>query len=133
MSTELNRTLTQLGLSNAPVAIAFLPTAPPGLPHIDRAEAAGCGYWKRASEGHAFFTTSADHSNCPVGAFTHGAELTPEKSQELQQLVGTMIELKYLKSEEIPQIPHRTAPLQVAAYAPLASAAFKDDRFRASI
>ena len=42
-------------------------------------------------------------------------------------MVGTMIELKYLKSEEVPAIPHRTAPLQVAAYAPLAQATFAPD------
>lgn len=38
-----------------------------------------------------------------------------------------MVELKYLKSDEVPQIPHRTNPLQIAAYAPLASATFAPD------
>jgi uncharacterized protein (DUF169 family) len=119
--------LSELDLAHAPVAIAFLSSAPAGLNRIDRAEAAGCSYWKRAAEGHAFYTTSADHANCPVGAFTHGAELTAEQGRQLNQLVETMVELKYLKSEEIPQIPHRTTPLQVAAYAPLAQAAFVPD------
>jgi uncharacterized protein (DUF169 family) len=119
--------LSRLGLAHAPVALAFLPAAPAGLPRIDRAGAAGCGYWKQASDGRAFYTTADDHGNCPVGAFTHGVELSPEKAAELQSLVGTMIELKYLKSEEIPQIPHRTSPMAFAAYAPLASATFDAD------
>jgi uncharacterized protein (DUF169 family) len=127
LAPELAVPLADLELANAPVAVAFLSEPPRGLDRIDRSEAAGCSYWKRASEGHAFYTTSADHENCPVGAFTHGAELTAERSAELQSLVGTMIELKYLKAEEISAIPHRAEPLMVAAYAPLASASFAPD------
>ena len=44
-----------------------------------------------AAEGQAFYTTAADHTNCPIGAFTHGVELSPAKAQELQGLIGTMI------------------------------------------
>jgi hypothetical protein len=59
-----------------------------------------------------------------VGAFTHGVAVSAEQAQELQSLVGTMIELKYLRSEEVPQIPHRSEAMQFAAYAPLGAAAF---------
>jgi uncharacterized protein (DUF169 family) len=38
-----------------------------------------------------------------------------------------MVELKYLKSEEVPHIPHRGEALQVAAYAPLSRATFEPD------
>ena len=119
--------LASLGIRNVPVAIAFLDNPPDGLDHVSRTEAAGCGYWKQASEGRSFYTTADDHSNCPVGAFTHGVSLSPEKAQELQSLVGTMIELKYLKSDEVPLIPHRTAPMKIAAYAPLGEATFPPD------
>jgi uncharacterized protein (DUF169 family) len=112
---------------HAPVAVAFLDEPPAGMPRISQAEAAGCAYWKRASDGQAFYTTAEDHMNCPVGAFTHGVTLTPEKATELEALVGTMIELKYLASDEVPQIPRRTAPMAVAAYAPLAAALFQPD------
>lgn len=120
-------TLSKLDLSHSPVALAFLETPPAGLPKISKAQPAGCSYWKEASEGRAFYTTADDHQNCPVGAFTHGVALSEEKSAELQALVGTMIELKYLKSDEIPLIPHRSAPMKVAAYAPLANAGFSPD------
>ena len=97
------------------------------MSRINGAAAAGCGYWRRASEGEAFYTTPEDHENCPVGAFTHGAELTAQQGQALQGLVGTMIELKYLRAEEVGGIPHRDTPMQVVAYAPLAAASFEPD------
>jgi uncharacterized protein (DUF169 family) len=114
-------------LARSPVAVAFLPEAPAGLPHIGRALPAGCGYWKHASEGHAFYTTPADHENCAIGAFTHGVALSPEKAAELESLVGTMIQLRYLRSDEVAGIPHRGTPMQVVAYAPVAQASFEPD------
>jgi uncharacterized protein (DUF169 family) len=85
---------------------------------------AGCSYWKHASEGNAFYTTPEDHENCAVGAFTHGVTLSPAKATELEGLIGTMVQLQYLRSEEVPGIPHRRSPMQIAAYAPLAQAPF---------
>jgi uncharacterized protein (DUF169 family) len=123
----LLKSLADVHLAGAPVAMAFLSAPPPGVERIAHAEPAGCGYWKRASEGGVFYTTADDHTNCPVGAFTHGVELAPAKAQELQGLIGTMIELKYLKSDEIPAIPHRTTPFKYAAYAPLHQATFEPD------
>src|SRR4051812_40135152 len=127
VAAETLAPIEKLKLIHAPVAVAFLPTPPEGLARIGSAEAAGCAYWKRAGEGEAFYTTGEDHMNCPVGAFTHGVALPPDKGTELQSLIGTMIELKYLASDEVPKIPHRTAPFTIAAYAPLASAAFAPD------
>jgi uncharacterized protein (DUF169 family) len=127
IDTQLLQTLSTVGFANAPVAMAFLSEPPAGLERIGRADAAGCGYWKQASDGRAFYTTPDDHGNCPIGAFTHGVELSPAKGQELQSLIGTMIELKYLASDEVPAIPHRSTTMQVAAYAPLAQATFPPD------
>jgi uncharacterized protein (DUF169 family) len=107
--------------------MAFLAAPPAGLPRVGAPAAAGCGYWKQASDGEAFYTTADDHGNCPVGAFTHGVTLSPERAAELQGLVGTMIELQYLKSSEVPNIPHRTDPMKIAAYSPLGEASFTPD------
>jgi uncharacterized protein (DUF169 family) len=107
--------------------MAFIAEAPAGLPKVSRAEAAGCGYWKLASEGRSFYTTPADHGNCPIGAFTHGVELSGDQRKELNGLVGTMIQLKYLKSNEVQSIPHRVDPMRVAVYAPLERASFAPD------
>lgn len=127
MPSSRKSPLSRLNLRSPPVAVGFLAAPPPGLARVERAAAAGCAYWRHAADGHAFYTTADDHQGCPVGAFTHGVELSPEQAAELQSLVGTMIQLRYLKSEEVPQIPHRPAPLQVAAYAPLDQASFTPD------
>jgi uncharacterized protein (DUF169 family) len=119
--------LSSIGFKKSPVAVAFLDTPPAGLSKLDRPQPAGCGFWKEAAEGRSFYTSADDHANCPVGAFTHGAELSADKSAELQGLIGTMIELKYLDPAEISRLPHRTSPLKIAAYAPVSTAAFAPD------
>lgn len=125
--SELLKSVSRLGLGHPPVALAFLAEAPAGIRRIDRPLPAGCSYWKRASEGHVFFTTPEDHENCAVGAFTHGVTLSPAKARELEGLIGTMVQLHYLKSEEVAGIPHRASAMQVAAYAPLGQATFDPD------
>ena len=90
------------------------------MPHVSAGEPAGCGYWRRAAAGEVFFTVADDHKGCPVGAHTHNVTLSPSEQQELMGLVQTMVGLSYLKMEEVPQIPTRRTPLQVAVYAPLA-------------
>ena len=127
MTSSQTQTLARISLTRQPVAVAFLSAPPPGLERVDGPAPASCSYWKRASEGGAFYTTADDHQNCPVGAFTHGVELPPAKAAELESLVGTMIQLQYLRSEEIPLLPHRRQPMQVAAYAPLDRATFDAD------
>jgi uncharacterized protein (DUF169 family) len=108
-----------LGLTSTPVAITFVDTAPPGVARVSAAEPAGCGYWRRAAAGEIFFTVADDHKRCPVGAHTHNVTLSAGEQQELMGLVKTMVGLSYLKMEEVPQIPTRKTPLQVAVYAPL--------------
>lgn len=110
---------TLLGLATKPVAITFLDSAPAGVPHVGRAEAAGCGYWRRAAEGHAFYTEAADHLNCAVGAHTHNVPMPAANQKELEGVIGTMVDLGYVTMAEIPQIPQRKTPLRYAVYAPL--------------
>ena len=113
-----------LGLESRPVAVAFSDAPPAGLPRIDAPAVSGCSYWKLAAEGRAFYTEAEDHFGCPVGAHTHNVPLTAAKQQELQGLVGTMVQLEYIRMEEIPQIPQRRSPMRVASYAPLDAAPF---------
>ncbi|HUQ71671.1 MAG TPA: DUF169 domain-containing protein, partial [Planctomycetaceae bacterium] len=84
---ELLKAISRLNLDRPPVAVGFLAAPPAGLPHVDRPQPAGCGYWKYASDGHGFYTTPQDHENCTVGAFTHGVSLSPEKGKELESLI----------------------------------------------
>jgi len=108
-----------LNLTTPPVAITFVDTAPAGVPHVAAVEPASCGYWRRAAAGEVFYTVADDHKSCPVGAHTHNVPLSPAEKEGLMALVQTMVGLEYLKMEEVPQIPTRKTPLQVAVYAPL--------------
>jgi len=53
LATELSRLLD---LRTPPVAIAFRDSAPDGMSRVERAEPAGCGYWRLAAEGRSFYT-----------------------------------------------------------------------------
>ena len=118
---SLSTTIAEcLQLQSTPIAVAFRQAAPEGVAHIPVAAQAGCSYWRIAAEGNTFYTEAADHYNCPIGAYTHGVALPPERAGELQALVKTMVGLEYIKMEEVPAIPHRTKTFGVAVYAPLA-------------
>lgn len=110
-----------LRLELPPVAIAFRDKAPDGVSRIPSPAPAGCGYWKLAAEGKIFYTEAADHYTCPVGAHTHGIELPAAVAQELQGLIHTMVQMQYIRLDEIPSIPHRREPFRVAVYAPLSA------------
>jgi uncharacterized protein (DUF169 family) len=116
-----------LSLTSPPVAIAFVDAAPAGVAHVSEIEPAGCGYWRRAAAGEVFYTTADDHKGCPVGAHTHNVPLSPAEEADLMGLIGTMVDLQYLKMEEVPQIPRRESPLRVAVYAPLNATAISPD------
>lgn len=116
-----------LGLPAPPIALAFRQQAPEGLARADRAAASGCSYWQLAADGRAFYTEAADHYNCPIGAYTHNVALPAAQQQEFEGLIGTMLDLQYLRQEELPQIPRRNEPFQVALYGPLATAPFDAD------
>ncbi len=109
-----------LGLSSAPVAISFVDAPPAGVPRVSAREAAGCGYWRRAAQGETFYTVADDHKGCPIGAHTHNVPLSAGEQEELSGLVQLMVGMSYLKPDEVPRIPTRKTPLQVAVYAPLA-------------
>jgi uncharacterized protein (DUF169 family) len=116
-----------LWLDAAPVAIAFVDTAPAGVQRVGRAEPARCGYWRRAAAGEVFFTIADDHKQCQVGAHTHNVPLTAAEQNELMGLVKDMVDLSYLRMEEVPRIPRRAAAFQVAVYSPLACAPLPPD------
>lgn len=111
---------SRLQLTSEPVAISFVNEPPSDIPRIDRSAAAACSYWRLAAE-KSFYTTAADEDGCPVGAVTHGVPLSAGKSEELNTVVGTMLSLKYLDPNEVPNIPRRPEPFRYAIYQPLQS------------
>ena len=125
--TSATRLKSLLGLASNPVAVAFSDAPPAGLSRIESPAVSGCTYWKLAAEGRAFYTEAEDHFGCPVGAHTHNAVMPAEKRQELEGMVGTMVQLEYIRMEEIPQIPQRRRPMAIASYAPLEGVTFRPD------
>jgi uncharacterized protein (DUF169 family) len=125
--TEPTKLQDLLGLKLPPVALCFRAEAPADVPHVAQAGPSGCSYWKRAAEGQTFYTEVADHYGCPIGAYTHGIDLPAERSKELTDVVGTMIQLSYLRPEEVPAIPRREGSFGVAVYSPLAAAPAEPD------
>jgi uncharacterized protein (DUF169 family) len=122
------RRMTELlDLRTPPVAVTFAAAAPPGVPRVAKAGPAGCAYWKQAAEGAVFYTEAADHYNCPVGSYTHGVALPPERAADLEAVVGTMVSLQYIRMDEVAALPRRTEPLRIAVYAPLAEAPVPPD------
>src|SRR5271163_4212374 len=88
------RDLLELKLSA--VSVTFCPSAPAGVKRVSQAQPAGCVYWKLAGEGEVFYAAGVDHLNCTIGAYTHNVALPPEKSEELQEMVRTMVNLDYI-------------------------------------
>src|SRR5437899_907413 len=95
-----------LRLALPAVGLAFRSSPPEGVSHAS-AGPASCEYWRRAAGGEVFWTDAADHQGCPIGAHTHGVPLSEAKKEELMGMVGTMVQLGYLRMEEVPGIPHR--------------------------
>jgi uncharacterized protein (DUF169 family) len=120
--TAAEQLTTLLGLRTAPVALSFQDAPPATVARVAAAGPSGCTYWKWAAEGQTFSTEAADHYSCPIGAYTHGVDLPPAHAKELEAVVGTMIQVGYLRPEEVPGIPRRPDAFRVAVYAPLAAA-----------
>jgi uncharacterized protein (DUF169 family) len=116
-----------LDLRLQPVAVKFQDKPPEGIPHVDQVALSGCTYWIHAAKGRTFYTEASDHFGCPVGSYTHGIDLPEETAKQLEGLVGTMVQLKYIRMDEVPAIPRRDAPFGVAIYGPASEAKFEPD------
>jgi len=110
---------SDLGLTRRPIAIAFRDSAPAGVSKFTGTAPSGCSFWRLASEGRTFFTVPSDHYNCPIGSYTHNIELPPDRAKELEGTLGFMVDIGYVRMEEVPGIPRLPTPPGVVVYAPL--------------
>ena len=108
-----------LGLADAPVAVAFVDELPARVERADEVALSGCSYWQQAAAGKVVATVPEDHFSCPIGAFTHGVELPEAEAEGQQQMIGMMVDLEYVRMEEVPEIPHRTESFGAVVYSPL--------------
>ena len=108
-----------LNLTRRPVAIAFRDTAPAGVPKFEGSQPSTCSYWQLAATRAPFFTVQTDHHNCPIGSYTHNIPLPPDRAPELEQTLGLMSQIGYIKMEEVPGIPRLAQSPSVIVYAGL--------------
>ena len=117
---QIERRLTDvLSLSRRPVAVAFRESPPAGVSKLSGTQPSGCSFWRLAAGGHVFYTVPSDHYNCPVGSYTHNIPLPPEREAELTGTLGLMVNIGYIKMEEVPGVPRLPQTPAVAVYAPL--------------
>jgi uncharacterized protein (DUF169 family) len=108
-----------LGLTRRPVAITFAAGPPGEVPRFAGTQPAGCGFWRIAAEGDAFYTVPGDHFDCAIGSYTHGIALPPERGSELEATLAFMARIGYIRMEELAAISRLPASPGVIIYAPL--------------
>ena len=107
------------GLVRRPIAISFRDTAPAGVTKFSGTEPSSCSYWRIASAGKTFYTVPGDHYNCAVGAHVHNIELPKDRAGELDQTVAFMVQVRYIRMEEVPRFARLPKTPGVILYAPL--------------
>jgi uncharacterized protein (DUF169 family) len=124
----MERQLTEsLGLDRRPVAVAFREAPPEGISRFIGSEPSGCSFWRLAARGRAFYTVPGDHYNCPVGSYTHNVPLPPARARELEQMLGFMTNIGYIRMDEVPGIHRLPSTPGAIIYAPLADAPVDPD------
>jgi uncharacterized protein (DUF169 family) len=119
--------IEKLGLERRPIAISLRDQAPPGVAQYEGTQPSGCSFWRLAAGGQVFYTVPADHYNCPIGSYTHGIDLPQDRRPELEQALGLMSGIGYLRMEEVPAIPRLPRAPGVVIYAPLGKAPLDPD------
>jgi uncharacterized protein (DUF169 family) len=107
-----------LGSTYRPIAITFAAAPPEGIAKFEGSEPSSCSYWRLASGGRTFYTVARDHQNCPIGGYTHNL-LQPETMPLLEQALGLMSGIGYIRMEEIPGVFQLKDSPQTVVYAPL--------------
>lgn len=118
------RIMRSLNLRKRPVAVKFQiaqDAVPVGVEKFTGTEPSGCSFWRLAAAGRTFYTVPADHYNCPIGSYTHNIALPPERAKELDQTLGLMVQIGYVKMEEVPGIPRLPKMPGAIIYSPLGS------------
>ena len=111
--------MVQLSLTHRPVAVTSMKTAPPGVEPFEGVQPSGCSFWRLASDGRTFYTVAADHYNCPIGSHTHNIPLPAARAHELNETIGFMTGIGYIRMEEVPSIPRLAQTPGVVIYSPL--------------
>ena len=121
------RITKSLGLQRRPVAVKFLDGAPAGIEKFAGTEPSGCSFWRIAAQGRTFYTVPSDHYNCSIGSYTHNIPFPPERAKELEDTLGLMVQIGYVKMEEVPGIPRVPRTPGAVVYSPLGETPIEPD------
>ena len=115
-----------LELRQAPVAVCFTDSAPPGMSGPTGRAPAGCRFWEDGATT-TFITSSADHSMCAIGLYTHNLESSEGAQTDLKDALKVFGDLGYVREEDIPSIPVLQARPKYVVYSPLAETPLPPD------
>jgi uncharacterized protein (DUF169 family) len=119
---QLAGTLTaSLKLAQQPVAVSFTDSVPASVPAHNGQSPAGCRFWQDAATA-TFATSSADHSLCAIGVYTHNLESSPAQQTDLMDALQVFGDLGYVTPQDLPLIPVLNARPKHVVYSPLAHA-----------
>jgi len=118
--SEIERRLREiLSLGRPPVAVSFPEIPPEGVAPFSGNAPSTCTFWRLAGDGRVFYTTPADHYNCPIGAYTQNIALPAGRAAEFDRTLGLMVDVGYMRMEEVPGILRLPAAPKVIVFAPL--------------
>jgi uncharacterized protein (DUF169 family) len=116
---DTSRILTEsLKLAQPPIAVCLTDRLPRGVESWSGHSPAGCHFWQEAAK-RVFATTSADHSLCSIGVYTHNLDMTPETSADLTDALKVFGDLTYVREEDVAQIPVLASKSKYVVYGPL--------------
>ena len=110
-----------------PISVLFRDTPPEGVPRFEGSVPSGCSFWRIAAEGRSFYTVPSDHFNCPIGSYTHNIALPDDRAKDLEQTLGLMVQIGYVRMEEVPGIPRLPKTPGAVVYAPLGDSTLDPD------
>lgn len=116
----------QLSLQLTPAALAWVDSRPDGMPRLEQAFPSACAIW-RLAETSLFFAAAADHFNCPLGTIVMGFESPEPEAASLQDELGMMCGIDYVREEELAHVPAAPGPAAGIVYGPLGSFPLQPD------
>lgn len=107
-----------LELDIPPIALAPCDAPPPGVAMFEGTVPSACTLWRRA-ETAVFYATAEQHFGCPIGAMVMGFALPAPVEGELKQLMGLMVQGRYIAADEAKRIPALPTKSAGVVYGPL--------------
>ena len=118
--SEISSALIEhLNLNQPPVAICLTDSIPAGVDTWLGRSPAGCRFWQEAAT-RVFATSTADHSLCSIGQYTHNLDMSEASSTDLKDALKVFADLSYVRDEDLQMIPVLASKPKYVVYGPLA-------------